>query len=160
MGDELDPFDDIEKLRLSDATLAAMGVSADRDGSNAPPGVAAKLTAHRTKGGGRKRVSGEDRFIQIPVKTLIAASKLLHGKQWLVLLAIHDRVGKDDSNTIELGNKTLKEWGVSHDAKIKTLRILERSEDYIVQWREKSSPRITVREELTILPGRRRRSSG
>jgi hypothetical protein len=164
MADEFDPFDDIEKFRSPEAEAGLKVLRDDmearkRDGINIPPGVSAKLTAHRAKCQ-KPAQRPDDRFIQIPVRALVAASKVLHSKQWLVLLAIHDRIGKDDSNTIELGNKTLKEWGVDHMTKVRTLRLLEQSEDYQVQWRGKRSPRITVSEELTILPGRRRRRGG
>jgi hypothetical protein len=160
MSDEFDPFD-VENLRLpeAEAALRADIESRKRNGSM-PPELGAKLAAHRARGGKRERVSRDDLFIQIPVRAIVAASKLLRDKRWLVVLSIHDRVGKDERNTIELGNEILKEWGVDPETKIRTLRVLEQSGDYAVEWRQKNCPLITVREDLTMLPIRRRHRGG
>jgi len=147
MNDEFDPFDP-ERFRLSSEVAAELArAKAERDagkrkgkkpaGASARPGRLAKAKA-------------EDLFVQILHRAVAAGGKALHDRQWMVWLYIHYRALWDKTNTVEIGNKTLKEWGVNRTVKNRALYAFERAGLITVEWRGNKSPLVALRADLSM----------
>jgi hypothetical protein len=154
---EYDPFD---LVALSPEVAAELArAKAERDAGkrkgNKPAWLADKIAATST-GAGKPRKDLDDLFIQIPFTAIIHACTVLRDRRWPVLLGIHHRVGSDNRLTVELGNEILEQWGVSRESKREALALLQQSGGYVVEQRGRNCSLVTVREDLTILPIRRR----
>jgi hypothetical protein len=117
-----------------------------------------KLAVHRAKGGGKKP-KREDLFVQILHRAVAAGGQALRDRQWMVWLYIHFRVLWDKTNTVEIGNKTLKEWGVGRTVKNRALYAFERAGLISIEWRGSKSPLVTLKADLSML-ARGRNGSG
>ena len=150
MSEEYDPFD-IANLTLSpEDTARIVAARAERDAirhaANKPQWLTDKIAASR---GGGKKPKRNDLFVQISHKAIAAGSGVLTGEQWWpVWLYIHFRVFWDKSSTVEIGNKTLKEWGVTRWVKTRALRALKGGGLISIEWRGRKSPLVTVRSDL------------
>jgi hypothetical protein len=159
MDDSFDAFDP-ERFRLSPEMAAELArAKAELDASkrkgNKPVWLADKIAATST-GAGRPRKSVDDLFVQIPFSAIVHACSVFPDRRWPVLLSIHYRVGRDNRLAVELGNETQAQWGVSRESKREALELLRESGAYVVEQRGRNCPLVTVREDLTILPIRRR----
>jgi hypothetical protein len=76
---------------------------------------------------------------------------LLTTQQLRHVLYIHFRVLWDKSNTVEIGNKTLKSWGVGRTVKNRALYAFERAGLISIEWRGSKSPHVTLRADLSML---------
>jgi hypothetical protein len=157
MEDGADPFD-LDRLRLSPELAAELvKAKAERDASKRsgmPPGLEAKLAAHRAKGGVKKPKNKDDLFVQILHRAVAAAGEALRDRQWMVWLYIHYRALWDKTNTVEIGNKTLKQWGVGRMVKNRALYAFERAGLISIEWRGNKSPLVTLRPDLSMWRGR------
>ncbi len=100
-----------------------------------------QVPAGNQKGKKPRRV---EPFLQIPHTAIVAGSKVLGGRRFLVWLYVHHRVWSDKANTVLIGNKTLSTWGVSRKVKYTALRRLAEAGLIAVQWRVRRSPIVTL----------------
>jgi hypothetical protein len=154
MDDSFDAFDP-ERFRLSPEMAAELArAKAERDADkrkgNKPEWLADKIAATGARSGRPAKIKPEDLFVQILHRAVAAGGKALHDRQWMVWLYIHYRALWDKTNTVEIGNKTLKEWGVSPTVKNRALYAFERAGLISIEWRGNKSPLVTLRADLSM----------
>jgi hypothetical protein len=153
MNEDLDmekfrlPQDEVDRL-LDDAAAAS------KHGSNTPSWLVEKISADKTGSIAKKPRRNQEWFIQVFVKAVIAGAKAARDRRWVVWIYVHYRVGLRNSNTVEIGTKTLREWGVSHQTKLRALRFYEQAGLWSVEWRKGQCPLVTVRPDLCKLRAR------
>jgi hypothetical protein len=157
MDDSFDAFDP-ERFRLSPEMAAELArAKAERDASkrkgNKPEWLADKIAATSARPGRAAKTNRDDLFVQILHRAVAAGGRALHDKQWMVWLYIHYRALWDKTNTVEIGNKTLKEWGVGRTVKNRALYAFERAGLITVDWRGRKSPVVTLRPDLSMWRG-------
>jgi hypothetical protein len=108
-----------------------------------PPEVADELAKAKPKQHNKKAKRTEP-FLQISHKAIRAGAKVLGCHRLLVWLYIFHRVWSDNSNTVVIGNQTLRSWGVPRYAKYRALSQLAEAGLISVQWRERRSPVVTL----------------
>ena len=94
--------------------------------------------------GNRQCLNGVRHTRSPPHTAIVAGSKVLGGRRFLVWLYIHHRVWSDKANTVLIGNKTFSTWGVSRKVKYTALRRLAEAGLIAVQWRVRRSPTVTL----------------
>lgn len=154
MDDSFDAFDP-ERFRLSPEMAAELArAKAERDAGkrkgNKPAWLVDKIAATRARPGRLAKAKAEDLFVQILHRAVAAGGKALHDRQWMVWLYIHYRALWDKTNTVEIGNKTLKEWGVNRTVKNRALYAFERAGLITVEWRGNKSPLVALRADLSM----------
>jgi hypothetical protein len=155
MDDSFDAFDP-ERFRLTPEMAAELArAKAERDADkrkrNKPAWLSEKIAATSKAESGAKSKRDEDWFVQIYVKAVIAGAKAARDRRWAVWIYVHYRVGRENSNTVEVGSKTLRDWGVSPQTKLRALRFYERAGLWSVEWRGGQCPVVTVRSDLCKL---------
>ena len=115
----------------------------DPDRFKLPPEMASELAKAKPKRQGKHQKRTEP-FLQIPHRAIVAGSHVLGGRRLLVWLYIHHRVWADKAKTVVVGNKTLRDWGVSRKEKYTALRRLAEAGLVDVEWRERRSPLVTL----------------
>jgi hypothetical protein len=101
--------------------------------------------------GNKKRPKQADLFVQILQRAVVAGAQAVRERRLVVWLYIHYRVWCENSNTVEVGNKNLREWGVSHQTKTRALLAFERAGLVTIEWRGRNSPWVTVRADMSML---------
>jgi hypothetical protein len=152
MDDIFDPFDPKNIALTSELKAKIDAARAEKLRSSKPEWLADKIAAAKPKATTRRL--DEDWFVQIFIKAVIAGAKASRDRRWVVWVYVHYRVGRTNSNTVEVGSKTLREWGVSPQTKLRALRFYERAGLWAVEWRGKQSPLVTVRPDLCKLRAR------
>jgi DNA-binding transcriptional ArsR family regulator len=100
---------------------------------------------------GRKPPSIRDKFIAGPVDvSWVCQASQLGVKALLVGLALWHLKGLRRSNSFELSNLMVREWGIQPDAKARALRKLEKAGLVILERRGKRSPRVTLVMQNTL----------
>jgi DNA-binding transcriptional ArsR family regulator len=94
---------------------------------------------------GRQPSPIRNKFIAGPVDvSWVCQASQLGVKALLVGLALWHLKGLRRSNSFELSNLMLQEWGIEPDAKSRALRRLEKAGLVTVERRGKRSPRVTL----------------
>ena len=123
----------------------------DPENFKLPPDMAADLAKARPKRHDKQPKRTEP-FLQITHKAIAAGAKALGGGRILVWMYIHHRIWSDKSNTVAIGNVTLRSWGVKQMTKLRALHDLESAGLIAVEWRDRKSPLITLLARQTKLP--------
>jgi hypothetical protein len=99
----------------------------------------AKATPKRSK-----QPKRTEPFLLITLQDIVTGGKALRDRRLLVWLYIKYRAWKESSNTVAIGNRNLQSWGVSPWTKCRALRDFERAGLISVDWRERTSPVVTL----------------
>jgi hypothetical protein len=83
-------------------------------------------------------------FLLITLEDIVAGGKALRDRRLLVWLYIKYRAWKESSNTVAIGNRNLRSWGVSPWTKCRALRDFECAGLISVDWRDRTSPVVTL----------------
>jgi len=94
---------------------------------------------------GRKPSPIRDKFIAGPIgASWVCQASRLGVKALLVGLTLWHVKGLRRSNSFELSNLMVREWGIQPDAKARALRALEKAGLIRIERRGKRSPRVTL----------------
>jgi hypothetical protein len=93
----------------------------------------------------RGRKAEPEAFVLLPYERTLAAAGRLRDAPMAVLVELAHRAFKTHKNPVLLSNAALAVAGVSHDAKVRSLRRLEAAGLVVVDWRGgKKTPLVTL----------------